>query len=64
MLPGSSKTQPERVQLGDIRVQNWIPERGVDGLYRFLCSPRYLLSVKKFLQNVADSVFYNCTVLR
>ena len=32
MLPGSSKTQPERVQLGDIRVQNWIPERGVDGL--------------------------------
>jgi len=47
MLPGSSKTQPERVQLGDIRVQNWIPERGVDGLYRFLCSPRYLLSVKK-----------------
>ena len=39
MLPGSSKTQPERVQLGDIRVQNWVPKRGVDGLYRFLFSP-------------------------
>jgi len=31
VLPGSSKTLPERVQLGDKRVQNWISLRGVDG---------------------------------
>jgi len=42
MLPGSSKTQPERVQLGDIRVQNWIPERGVDVLDRKLENPESL----------------------